>query len=172
MGLRGPKPKDPKINALQGNPSKRPVRVEVEEADPSSGSLRMPTRLTEEERRVWTDTIEAFPSYYFTMADKYLLLAYCRAVARVERSEKALQKSSTVLERANGSKCLNPHIAAVNLGVAQIKSLAEALAITRRTRRGMTLPIGVALSEEMQDSKSGMDGDGLEAFGDLVAPAI
>ena len=139
MGKRGPPPKDPEIKALEGNPGKRKIVAAVDEDDLSSGSLRIPMRMTEEERRVWQDTIGAFPSWYFTLADKYLLIAYCRCVARVERSEKALQKTQTVTERANGSKCLSPHVAAINQGVAQIKSLAEALGLTRRTRRG-TLP--------------------------------
>lgn len=168
MGLRGPKPKDPKIKALEGNPGKRKVTVEPDLDDMSSGSLRMPTRLTEEERRVWSDTVGAFPSYYFTLADKYLLVAYCRAVSRVERSEKALQKSSTVLERANGSKCLNPHIAAINLGVAQVKSLAESLGLTRRTRRGQAPPLGAMVPQQPDEP----DGEEPDDFGDLIAPGI
>ena len=163
MGKRGPAPKSPEDKALEGNPGKRKIERAVDEDDLSSGSLRMPTRMTEEERRVWTDTLAAFPSWYFTLADKYLLIAYCRTVARVEKSEKALQNTAAVITRANGSKCLNPHVALANAGVVQIKMLAEALGLTRRTRRGAIPPSPSDPTPDTQDRAGQEFQDGLLA---------
>lgn len=164
MGKRGPAPKANAARALEGNPGNRRVVAQVDEDDLSSGSLRMATRLTEEERRVWADTLAAFPSWYFTAADKYQLIAYCRAVARMERSEKALQKTSTVEKRANGSPCLNPHVAVINAALSQVMALSDALGISRKHRRGaipQPPPEGVTPA-----------GDGPEFPAGLLAPAL
>lgn len=168
MARTGRPRKDPALEALEGNPGKRPIVQRVDEEDVSSGSLRMPTRMVEEERRVWVDTLSAFPEWYFTLADKYLLIAYCRAVARVERSEKALQNKSTVIERANGSKCLSPHVAVISTGVSEVIRLAEILGITRTKRRGQVLP-----SQPVDGTgASGQGGGEPDQFGDLLSPEI
>lgn len=140
MGKRGPKAAPNEQKALEGNPGKRKLVAQVDEDDLSSGSLRMPTRLTELERQVWRDTLEAFPSWYFTLADKALLVAYCRAVVRLEKSEKALQNKSAVQARANGSPCISPHIAIINSALSQIMALSDQLGISRKHRRGVAAP--------------------------------
>ena len=140
MGKRGPPPKSKEERVLEGNPAKRRLPVDHDEDDLSSDTLRMPTRLTEAERQVWRDTLEAFPSWYFRQADKILLIAYCRAVARLEKSEKALQNKSAVEKRANGSPCLNPHIAIINSALSQVVHLSDVLGLTRARRKGVVVP--------------------------------
>jgi phage terminase small subunit len=132
----------------------------------------MPTRLTEMERAVWQDTVSSFPSWYFTTADKMLLVAYCRAVVRLEKSEKALQKTAAVEKKANGSPCLNPHISIINMALAQIVQLSEKLCITKATRRGIPPP-----SPGNEPSPGGgvpgdPDGDGPEFPTGLIAPPL
>lgn len=140
MAKRGPKPATNEQKALEGNPGKRKLVAQVDEDDLSSGSLRMPTRLTEYERQIWRDTLEAFPSWYFRPADKALLIAYCRAVTRLEKSEKALQNKSAVEKRANGSPCISPHVAIINAALAQVMALSDQLGISRKTRKGVQAP--------------------------------
>lgn len=173
MGKRGPKPKPNEERLLEGNPGKRPMRVDRDEDDLSSGGLRMPTRMTEMERQVWRDTLESFPSWYFRSADKILLIAYCRAVVRLEKSEKALQNKSAVLQRANGSPCLSPHIAIINSAMAQVIHLSEVLGLTRSKRKGV-----VASTVPQQPSTPGvaipdtLGGDEHDIPDDLIAPPM
>lgn len=140
MGKRGPPPKSKEERILEGNPAKRQMPKDRDEDDLSSGGLRMPTRMTEAERHVWRDTLESFPSWYFRQADKILLIAYCRAVVRLEKSENALKNKSAVEKRANGSPCLSPHIQVINTALAQVMQLSEALGLTRAKRKGVLPP--------------------------------
>lgn len=173
MGKRGPQPKPKEESLLEGNPSKRPVKAEIDEDDLSSGSLRMPTRLTEGERAVWRETLDAFPSWYFRPADKALLIAYCRAVVRLEKSEKALQNKSAVEKRANGSPCVNPHIAVINTALSQVVHLSEVLGITRSKRKGVVVPQGNSPDQTptggMHDTQAG---GGHDIPDDLIAGPI
>lgn len=173
MGKRGPQPKAKQERLLEGNPSKRPIAPDVDEDDLSSGSLRMPTRMTEAERQVWRDTLDAFPSWYFRPADKMLLIAYCRAVVRLEKSEKALQNKSAVDKRANGSPCLNPHIAIINTALSQVVQLSEVLGLTRAKRKGVVAtvpqPPQSLRGGEISDTP---DGDEHDIPDDLIAPPI
>jgi P27 family predicted phage terminase small subunit len=168
MAKTGPKPKSNEVKELEGNPGKRKLVRTVDEDDLSSGSLRQPQRLSEDERAVWQDVIGAFPGFYFTQADKFLLIAYCRAVVRVEKSESALKNKSTVLQRANGSPCLSPHVAVINSSVNQMMALAEVLGITKKVRKGV-LPANPSPVPEPQD---GPDGDEAEFEEDLIAPPL
>lgn len=171
MGKRGPQPKSNEVKALEGNPGKRKIVRTVDEDDLSSGSLRQPQRLSEAERAVWQDVIGAFPGWYFTMADKFLLIAYCRAVCRVERSESFLKNKQTVTERANGSPCLSPHVAVINSSVTQMMALAEALGITKKVRKGV-IPGPDRQPPPQQDDPTGPAGEEAEFEGDLIAPPV
>lgn len=173
MGKRGPQPKPKEERLLEGNPSKRPLKAETDEDDLSSGSLRMPTRLTEGERQIWRDTLEAFPSWYFRPADKALLIAYCRAVVRLEKSEKALQNKSAVEKRANGSPCVNPHVAIINTALSQVVQLSEVLGITRSKRKGVVVP-QASMPEQTPGGATPdtQGGAGQDIPDDLIAPPI
>lgn len=152
MGKRGPKPKPLEEKLLEGNPGKGALVERVEEDDLSFGTLRMPQRLTEMERQVWNDTLMSFPSWYFRPADKMLLIAYCRAVVRLEKSEKALQNKSAVEKRSNGSPCISPHITVINSSLSQVMHLSEMLGITRKSRKD-SMPLGVIASTEKETTE-------------------
>lgn len=169
MGKRGPAPKPEKERRLEGNPSNRPIVKQVDEDDLSSGSLRMPTRMSEGERQVWRDTLDAFPSWYFKPADKYLLIAYCRAIVRLEKSESALKNKSAVSARANGSPCLSPHIAIINSAVQQVTALSEMLGITRKTRKGVLPPDRLPQSPQGEVTPDTPVGDDQDIPDDLIA---
>lgn len=173
MGKRGPQPKPKEERLLEGNPSKRKIKAEIDEDDLSSGSLRMPTRMSEGERQVWRDTLESFPSWYFKPADKYLLIAYCRAVVRLEKSESALKNKSAVQTRANGSPCLSPHIAIINAALSQVVQLSEVLGITRTKRKGVVVHPG-NLPDRTQDEETPdtQGGGGHDIADDLIAGPI
>lgn len=175
MGKRGPAPKPEIERKLEGNPGKRAVSKAVDEDDLSFGSLRMPTRMSEFERAVWKDTLGAFPSWYFKPADKYLLIAYCRAVVRLEKSESALKNKSAVQTRANGSPCLSPHVAIINTAVQQVMSLSESLGLTRRVRKGILPPDPLPAPPQSQLGADGLntpDGDDQDIPDSLIAPAV
>lgn len=158
---------------MEGNPSKRAIKPETDEDDLSSGSLRMPTRMTEGERAVWRETLEAFPSWYFRPADKMLLIAYCRAVVRLEKSEKALQNKSAVEKRANGSPCINPHIAVINTALSQVLQLSEVLGITRSKRKGIVAPMaGLPVQPGPEATSDTQGGGGQDIPDDLIAGPI
>ncbi len=169
MAKRGRPPKSPEIKELEGNPGNRPIQSVSVNDDLSSDGLRMPARLTEVERQVWQDTVCSMPSWWFRQADKYMLLLYCRAIARIEKSERALKNSDTILTRANGSKCLNPHLQVIQAGSSEVLKLSEMLGLTR-ARRGMSsMPPNFLPPAPLN---SDLDGEEPEAFGDLLAPAI
>jgi len=175
MGKRGPKPKSLETRVLEGNPANRPLPVRRDEDDLSSAGLRMPTRMTEMERQVWRETLEAFPSWYFKAADKILLIAYCRAVVRLEKSENALKNKSAVEKRANGSPCLSPHIQVINTALAQVMQLSEALGLTRTKRKGVLppdLPARSAHTPQAGEIPDTPDGEDQDIPSDLIAGPI
>lgn len=167
MGARGPKPKSKEIKDLEGNPGKRKGSATVDPDDVSSTGLRMPQRLTVPEREVWQDTVASVPKWWFRQADKFLLMAYCRAVVRWDKAEVALQNKSPVTTRSNGSKCVDPQIQIVNAALKQVMDLAEVLRLTPAKRKevgpgGEPIPQG--------DRPDG--GEQADEFGDLLAPGI
>lgn len=140
MGKRGPKPKPNEIKAREGNPGQRPLVEDDETVDLSFGTLRMPMRLSVDERKIWKDTLSAFPSWYFRPADRELLTAYCRAVRRMDKSEKALRKTSAISKRGNGGTCLSPHMKIINDSLNQVLRLSEILRMTPEKRKMVGVP--------------------------------
>jgi P27 family predicted phage terminase small subunit len=140
MAKRGRPPKPPEQRLLEGNPGKRPVPEVQDDTDQSFGALRMPQRLTEDERAVWQGTLSCFPDWYFTRADAVLLTTYCRAVVRLEKSEKALHTSAAVEKKSNGSRCVNPHMTVINTTLAQVIQLSNMLGLSKATRKGILTP--------------------------------
>jgi len=133
MGKRGPKPKSAEQKRLEGNPGNR--KIPPEGVDVSSKGLNMPTRLTPDEREVWRHLMKAFPSWWFSKADRDLLMAYCRAQARLERAEKELRGESLVSERGNGGPCRNPLLDIIDKERAAVTRLSETLHLTRERRK-------------------------------------
>ena len=170
MGARGPKPKSAELQAMQGNPGKRAPKHEDPIEDVSFGSLRMPQRLTEDERKVWVEILEAMPAWYFKPADKLPLIAYCRASARMEKAAKVLENQPSVIERANGSKCQSPHLAIYNEALDQMLKLTEVLGLGRKARTMASLPTGADLPDATE--AVGQAGGEPDDFGDLIPQGI
>lgn len=175
MGKRGPQPKSNEKKALEGNPGQRKLVDPEPELDPSNGSIRLPARLCTDGKAVWRDLMATFPNWYFTAADKELLILYCEQVALKTRLQRAMKSGKLVIKRGNGSECLNPRIKAIGETTVLILKLAEKLQITRGTRRGLSRdpqepPSG---ARPIHEQTSEPDGDEPEDdVGSLMAPAI
>lgn len=174
MGKRGPKPKSNKKKALEGNPGNRKLTDPEQEVDITSGSLRLPTRLCTEGKAVWRDLMASFPTWYFTAADKDLLIIYCEQVALKTKLEKAMKGVSPVTKRGNGAECLNPRLKLIQETAVLILKLADKLQITREKRKGLARDPGEPpAAPSTPDQTSGQDGAGQEDdVGNLMAPAI
>lgn len=174
MGKRGPQPKSNEKKALEGNPGKRRLVDPVAFVDVSIGSLRIPTRLCVDGKDCWRGLMKSFPSWYFTAADKDLLIMYCEQVALKTRFEREMRNKSAFVMRGNGTECLNPRLKAISGASALILKLAEKLQITREKRRGLAR----AASEPPAHLKKyglirELVGDETEVdVGDLMAPAV
>jgi hypothetical protein len=61
---------------------------------PRPGGVRLgpPADLTEKERGIWLETVNALPVSFFEPEQAPIIAAYCRAAARLEEIEKALGK--------------------------------------------------------------------------------
>lgn len=182
MGKRGPQPKSSKIKALEGNRSNRKVIETEDEVDLSDGTLRVPNRLCRDGKSAWREVVAAFPDWYFTAADKHMLILYAQTVARITKLERAMLRSPMIIKRKNGSECLNPRIKAINDLVPLAAKLANELHLTRNRRRGLARGAGEAPPAQGPDHPEQEvlhgeilepDGDEAEAdVGDLMAPAI
>lgn len=179
MGKRGPKPKDPEMDRLEGRPGNRKPPPAVTEEDVSGGKLTLPLRLCVEERDCWRRVVASFPEWYFTAADRDLLTAYCRVWWRLEKAERALKTQPLVTKRANGSPCLNHNYQVTRDAHKELLSLSEALGMTKRTRRGIATtnppitPASQAQGQMPTDPEDfGPGGDDPEGFGDLIQPPM
>lgn len=176
MGKRGPQPKSNEKKALEGNPGQRKLEETPQVEDVSTGSLRIPTRLCVEGKKVWHELMDSFPDWYFTGADKHLLVMYCEHVARRNKLEKQMRNAPMTVKRGNGSECLNPKVRAIMDIDPLVLKLAEKLGITRDRRRGISrnpTEAPVASDRRTQDLDSDQGGDvAVDDVGDLLAPAI
>lgn len=175
MGKRGPKPKSNEKKALEGNPGQRKLQETPEEVDLSTGSLRIPTRLCTDGKQAWRDLMEAFPDWYFTAADKHLLVMYCEHIARRNKLERGMKREAMVKEGTNGRTWLNPKINAIMDLDKLIIQLSEKLGLTRDRRKGVARRPGEAppaSRPQTPDLDYEQDGDvPVDDVGDLLAPA-
>lgn len=172
MGRRGPKPKSAANKALRGNPGKRELVDVPAEVDVSASGLNCPRRFTEMERQVWKDLMDAFPSWYFRKADLHTLILYCQSMADVQRCRLKMKNQSFVIQRANGSKCLNPLVSAMNEAQRNVVQLSHVLGISRDRRKGVldpTLDDTVPIDPDGTENPVGEDPDDI---GNLIAPAV
>lgn len=164
MGKRGPKPQSAETKALKGNPGNRPLAKVQEGVDPTSGHLRMPQSLTKDQREVWQRLISAYPSWYFTPADRDLLASYCQVQARIASAEHLMKNKPMVLERGNGSACRNPLLDIIDKQRGMLLQLTESLGLGREKRK-QVVPGASGPSPEVP---SDPDGDDPDNFGNLI----
>ena len=163
------------MKALEGNPGNRKLTEPKEEVDISSGSLRIPTRLCTDGKQAWHDLMDSFPDWYFTAADKHLLIMYCEHIARRNKLERGMRREAMVTKGENGRKWLNPKLNVIMDLDKLILQLSEKLGITREKRRGLArrpdeAPPVPGPAEQDQDFERGGDVQ-VDDVGDLLAPA-
>lgn len=166
MGKRGPQPQSPQTKALKGNPGNRPVEKTIEGVDVSAGHLRMPTSLTEGQRKVWTHLMKAFPDWYFTPADRDLLVSYCQVQDRIAKAEHQMKNKSLLVTRGNGSACRNPLLDIIDKERRMLVKLTVSLGLGREKRK-LAAPGAMPLSPEQPSEPVGDDPDD---FGNLIPP--
>ncbi len=89
MGRRGPAPKPAHLKLLEGNPGKRPIRVEPK---PKPVAPKCPSWLDREAKREWKRVAPELEKLgLFTQIDGASLAAYCQAVSTMIRAQKELQ---------------------------------------------------------------------------------
>jgi phage terminase small subunit len=161
--------------ALEGNAGQRKLVEPEVELDISTGSLRIPTRLCTDGKAVWRDLLSSFPKWYFTAADKDLLILYCKQVALKTKLERSMKRGKLVIERGNGSECLNPRIKAISDTAALILKLAEKLQIARGTRKGLARDpneLPPAAQPTLGQTSEPVGEEPEDDVGSLMAPAI
>ena len=138
MGKRGPRKKDMRMNALEGNPGNRKQVERCPVIDLSTGTLRVPFRLNKEEKVIWREVQSSFPKLYFTVADKHLLIIYCQVMGLIQRVRKAIANKPLVTTRANGSEYVNPLLKIIQQAETELMKLSEILGLAahRKHRLG------------------------------------
>lgn len=168
MGKHGPKPKSPKIKAMEGNPGKRKLVPEASEVDIYEGKTAIPNGLRKDERQIWRELTTAFPSWYFRPADQHLMIAYCRVMGRYNRAELSLRRKPMVTKRGTGGEATSQYIRIMEQAETQLMKLSERLAITRDKRLGLATDPERVPTSAGRDEKPWFD-DQEGEFGDLIA---
>lgn len=164
MGKRGPQPQSAETKALRGNTGNRPIPQVHEGVDVTYGALRMPHSLTKEQREVWKRLLTSFPDWYFSPADRDLLVSYCQVQARIATAERQMKRKKLIEKRGTGAACRNPLLDILEKERRMLLQLTNALGLGREKRKAV-MPNVIAPSIK---NPSDLDGDDPDEFGDLI----
>ncbi|HEY1190440.1 MAG TPA: phage terminase small subunit P27 family [Gemmata sp.] len=98
MGARGPKPKNPALKLLAGNPGKRPVQGGAKTGRIRKGAPARPPELTGEAAAEWDRLApELDAAGLLAVTDRGILAAYCLAVADMLAARDAINREGRII---------------------------------------------------------------------------
>ena len=157
MGKRGPKPKDKRLDDLDGNPGKRPAKPDPVKA---SGAPTPPSWLDIYGGKVWRMVMGSMPPNFYASVDTVVLAAYCQAASMIREASLDIKKSGITIRNNQGNKVKNPSCGVLIESLSKVATLGTRLGLDPSARQAMGIYAG------------GGAGDGQKpatAFGDLIA---
>src|SRR5215207_7718774 len=140
MGARGPKPKLPQLERLDGNPSKRPILGEFLEAN---GLPFVPDHLPEDAAGCMDVVMASMPERVFSQADTFTLAAFAMAWAAHKRAAHEIASPGfqwVVESDATGMQRPNPWLGILNDQASKMAMLGDRLGLNPKARVGIKLP--------------------------------
>ncbi len=156
MGKPGPKPKNKRLDDLDGNPGKRPPKPDPIEA---TGTPTPPAWLGAYALKIWADVIGSMPPGFYATADAILLATYCQACDMAKRASEDIEEHGIILINAQKNKTRNPASQVLSDAMAKIVTIGNHLGLDPAARQA--LGITAAVNPEGKKKKA-------SGFGDLI----
>lgn len=143
MGKRGPKPKPTALQALQGNPSRRPLNS----AEPTYTLEAAPPRwLTDGQREFWDQLAPMLQaSKVLTAADGPALTLLCTALAEVRSAARQLHEDGRLIPTNDGVKG-HPAATHMTAAIGHARALLAEFGMTPASRSKV-----IAQAQEEED---------------------
>jgi P27 family predicted phage terminase small subunit len=138
---RGPLPKSPEIDEIEGNPSNRPARhtPEPEDARPQG---RPPAHLSPIAKREWRRLYEPLRLCgVLTVADIGAFEVYCTAYGRWRELEALLKEHGPFLKAANGNRGVSPFYRLCRQAAAELRTAMTDFGLTPPSRDRLGAPL-------------------------------
>lgn len=142
MGRRGPAPKPDKLKALEGNPGKRKLNLDVPEPE---GMPTCPSNLSTAAKNEWKRVAKELHDLgLFTIIDRTALAVYCDAYDKWITATKALDEHGLTMEYTNKNGSTNitarPEVNIATKYAQIIKSFCAEFGLTPSSRCRLLLP--------------------------------
>jgi P27 family predicted phage terminase small subunit len=134
MAKRGPKPQNPQLRVVHGNPGKRPP-AKVGRG-PAAARPKMPAWLGKVAKAKWRALIPQLEQLgILTAVDGDVLAAYCLAWEELQEATHLLQVSRTIC-RGSGALAAHPAVAMQRSAWKAVEKFAALLGLNPHARRG------------------------------------
>lgn len=139
MGLRGPKPKLPAVEILEGRPGKKPILGEFLEA---TGEAFVPEHISDAAQACMEVCKASMPDRTYSQADTYALAAFAEAWAVHRELTHQMQAPGFewTLIGEGGRHYANPVVGMRNTQAQLIATLGDRLGLNPKARIGIRLP--------------------------------
>ena len=158
MAKPGPKPKDQRLDDLDGNPGKRPRKPDAVKA---SGVPKPPSWLDVYGGKIWSEILKSMPPNFYASVDTVILASYCQASSMIRTAALNIKKSGITLKNANGNTVRNPACGVLSDGMAKIASLGSSLGLDPAARQSLGIYAGGGAGEGGSEPET--------EFGNLIA---
>jgi phage terminase small subunit len=143
MGARGPKPKLPQIDRLDGIPNKaKPRAPEIGEFLTPKGQPFCPPHLEESAQACMEVVMASMPDGVYSIADTYTLAAFATAWAKHSEAAHKLQDpvEGGAVIIINGEPKISPWLRVLDKQAALMATLGDRLGLNPKARVGIQLP--------------------------------
>lgn len=146
MGARGPKPKLPQIDRLDGIPNKgKPRAPQIGDFLEAKGQPFCPPHLEEEAQACMEVVMASMPDGVYSQADTYTLAAFATAWAKHAEAAHRLQAPANegggaVITALNGELKISPWLHVLDKQAALMATLGDRLGLNPKARVGIQLP--------------------------------
>lgn len=156
MSKPGPKPKDKRLDDLDGNPSNRP------KADPvkASGAPTIPDWLGDYSKEIWNAVIGSMPPNFYAEADAIILASYCQACTMAKKAVIQIEAEGITLKNQQGNMVRHPASAVLSDAMSKIVTIGNHLGLDPSARQSMGIHAGNRTPDEDKPDSE---------FGDLIA---
>ena len=155
MGKRGPKPKDQRLDDLDGNPGKRPRKPDAVQA---TGDANAPDWLAPYAVKVWRMIIKSMPPAFYASVDTWMLAGYCQAAHQMRAASLHIKEHGITLTNKQGNIVRNPACQILSDGMTKVASLGSSLGLDPASRQAMGIYAGGLETPDEPETE----------FGDLI----
>lgn len=143
MGRRGPPPKAPWLNALEGNPGKRARRDNV--PSPKRSAPTCPEWLGAEAKAEWRRLAPRLIAMgLLTTLDRAAFVCYCTAYGHWKECQRVIRQHGEVYVTGSGRIKERPEVVMARQWVRLMKDFAVEFGLTPSSRARLSLPPDVA----------------------------